>query len=138
MVDIWDKEKRSEVMSLIRSKNTKPEMIIRSMLHRMGFRFRLHSRDLPGHPDIIMTKYKSVIFVHGCFWHFHQDCRDGKIPASHRDYWESKLKGNVCRDKESILALNRSGWKTLVVWECEVKKNHPEVQGKILSFLDTD
>jgi len=135
MTDIWPKEKRSEVMSLIRSKNTKPEKIIRSMLHRMGYRFRLHRRDLPGHPDIVLPKYSAVIFVHGCFWHFHENCRDGKIPQSNQDYWRPKLERNARRDDECLARLQRAGWNTLVIWECEVRKCLPEVQERIQSFF---
>ena len=136
MADIWSEEKRSEVMSLIRSKNTKPEKIVRSMLYYMGLRFRRHRRDLPGRPDIVLPKYGLAIFVHGCFWHFHQGCRDGKIPQSNQDYWEPKLKRNVKRDKDSLAALKDAGWNTLVIWECEVKKQLPQVQLKIIGLLN--
>jgi DNA mismatch endonuclease (patch repair protein) len=122
-------------MSLIRSKNTKPEKVIRSMLHRMGYRFRLHRRDLPGHPDIVLPKYRAAIFVHGCFWHFHQNCRDGKIPQSNQDYWKPKLERNARRDEEGVAALQRAGWNTLVVWECEVRKSLPELQERIQLFF---
>jgi DNA mismatch endonuclease (patch repair protein) len=135
MTDIWTKEKRSEVMSLIRSNNTKPEKVVRSMMHRMGFRFRLHHQDLPGRPDIVLPKYRAVIFVHGCFWHQHKGCRDGKIPQSNYDYWEPKLKGNARRDEENLAALENAGWNTLVIWECELKKSLPGVQERIRSFL---
>lgn len=135
MTDIWPRKKRSEVMSLIRSKNTKPEKVIRSMLHRMGYRFRLHRRDLPGHPDIVLPKYRAAIFVHGCFWHFHQNCRDGKIPQSNQDYWKPKLERNARRDEEGVAALQRAGWNTLVVWECEVRKSLPELQERIQLFF---
>jgi len=135
MTDIWAKEKRSEVMSLIRCKNTKPEKVVRSMLHRMGYRFRLHRRDLPGQPDIVLPKYRAAIFVHGCFWHFHQNCRDGKIPLSNQDYWRPKLDRNARRDEESVAALQRAGWNILVVWECEVRKSLPELQEHIQLFF---
>lgn len=136
MTDIWPKEKRSEVMSLVRSRNTKPEKAVRSVLHHMGIRFRLHRRDLPGRPDIVLPKYRSVIFVHGCFWHFHQNCRDGKIPRSNQDYWKPKLERTIRRDNEALAALRNAGWSTLVIWECEVRKNLPEVQDRILTFLN--
>ena len=136
MTDIWPKEKRSEVMSLVRSRNTKPEKAVRSVLHHMGIRFRLHRRDLPGRPDIVLPKYRSVIFVHGCFWHFHHNCRDGKIPWSNQDYWKPKLERTIRRDNEALAALRNAGWSTLVIWECEVRKNLPEVQEKILTFLN--
>lgn len=111
-------------MSRIRSKDTKPELKVRSALHQMGFRYRLHRRDLPGCPDIVLPKYRTVIFVHGCFWHRHDSCRDGKIPETSREeYWEEKLEGNVRRDKRNLAALRKSGWRTLVIWECDVKKD---------------
>jgi DNA mismatch endonuclease (patch repair protein) len=122
MVDTITPEKRSWVMSRIRSKNTKPEMRVRSLLHMMGYRFRLHRKDLPGKPDIVMTKYKAVIFVHGCFWHHHNKCRDGKLPKSKLDYWEPKIKKNVERDKEHIKDLKFQGWKVFTIWECQTKK----------------
>lgn len=135
MTDIWAKEKRSEVMSLIRSKHTRPELIVRSMLHRMGFRFRLHRRDLPGEPDIVLPKHKSAIFVHGCFWHFHKNCRDGKIPQSNQEYWRPKLEGNARKDEQALSALRADGWNTLVIWECELRENLTEVQERVEEFL---
>lgn len=135
MTDIWSKEKRSEVMSLIRSKHTRPELIVRSMLHRMGFRFRLHRRDLPGEPDIVLPKHKSAIFVHGCFWHFHKNCRDGKIPQSNQEYWRPKLEGNARKDEQALSALRADGWNTLVIWECELRENLTEVQERVEEFL---
>jgi len=135
MTDIWSKEKRSEVMSLIRSKHTRPELIVRSMLHRMGFRFRLHCRGLPGEPDIVLPKHKSAIFVHGCFWHFHKNCRDGKIPQSNQEYWRPKLEGNARKDEQALSALRADGWNTLVIWECELRENLTEVQERVEEFL---
>ena len=137
MTDIWPEAKRSEVMSLIRSKDTKPETVVRSMLHRMGHRFRLHRRDLPGHPDIVLPKHRVVIFVNGCFWHSHKNCRDGKMPRSNQDYWRPKLERTVRRDAESVAALQRDGWKTLVIWECEVRKSLPELPVRVQFFLDS-
>ena len=134
-MDIWSKEKRSQVMSHIRSKDTKPEMAVRSLLHRMGYRFRLHKRDLPGCPDIVLPKYKSVIFVHGCFWHLHEGCRDGTVPKTQHEKWKLKLERNVERDELHYEELQKMGWKVLVVWECEVEKQLDMVKYKIVDFL---
>ena len=122
-------------MSHIRSKDTKPEMAVRSLLHRMGYRFRLHKRDLPGCPDIVLPKYKSVIFVHGCFWHLHEGCRDGTVPKTQHEKWKLKLERNVERDKLHYEELQKMGWKVLVVWECEVEKQLDMVKYKIVDFL---
>ena len=121
-MDIWSKQKRSEVMSKILGKNTKPEMVLRSALFKEGFRFRIHRKDLPGKPDIVLSKYKTAIFVHGCFWHFHKDCKEGRIPSSNSKYWEEKLNHNVIKDKLNIEALQKDGWKVYIIWECEIEK----------------
>ncbi len=130
-MDIWTPEKRSEVMGKIRSSNTKPEILVRKALHQLGYRFGLNKKSLPGKPDIVLTRYNTVIFVDGCFWHFHQDCRDGKIPQKNRDYWEPKLKKNKKRDEQNSKALAELGWKILTIWECDIKKDF----SKILEFL---
>lgn len=122
MADTVTKEQRSLNMSLIRSKETKPEVFARSILHRLGFRFRKHVRQLPGKPDIILPKYKTAIFVHGCFWHQHKGCKRATIPKSNIDYWIPKLKGNVERDKQHRKNLEELGWNVAVIWECETKK----------------
>jgi DNA mismatch endonuclease (patch repair protein) len=110
-------------MSRIRSKDTKPELILRSALFHIGFRYRLHDKKLPGKPDLVFKKFKTVIFVHGCFWHLHENCRDGRLPKSKLDYWEPKLKKNVERDIIHEENLKSLGWKVVVVWECEILKN---------------
>ena len=110
-------------MSKIRGKNTKPEMILRSQLFRKGFRFRVHQKDLPGKPDIVFPKYKTVIFVHGCFWHFHNNCREGRIPSTNSKYWEQKLIKNKIRDQNNIKSLRKKNWRVIVVWECQIEKN---------------
>lgn len=120
-MDTVSKQKRSEIMSKIGGKNTKPELIIRSILHSLGYRFRLHKKELPGVPDIVLSKYRTVIFVHGCFWHYHDACRDGKIPKSNQSYWISKLLYNREKDKRHTEDLERLGWKAITVWECETK-----------------
>lgn len=118
MVDVYSKSTRSYVMSRIASKDTKPEKIVRSILHRNGYRFRLFSNNLPGHPDIVMPKHRTVIFVNGCFWHQHKRCKLSKNPKSNRSYWEPKLKRNVERDKKQKAQLKKEGWTVIVIWEC--------------------
>ncbi len=108
-------------MSKVRGKNTRPEKLVRSLLHRMGFRFRLHRKDLPGRPDLVLPKYKTVIFVHGCFWHRHPGCKKASTPKSNTAFWEDKFEKNVARDARVAEALRHSGWNVLVVWECELK-----------------
>ncbi len=121
MVDIISEERRSWNMSRIRGKDTKPEIIVRSMLHRMGYRFRLHRKDLPGKPDIVLTKYNTVIFVHGCFWHQHMGCKYAYKPKSRREFWEGKLRKNIERDSLHYEKLGKAGWLVLTIWECEAK-----------------
>ena len=135
MADIWSKEKRSYVMSRIRSKDTSPEKKVRSLLHQMGYRFRLHVKRLPGQPDIVLPKYKKVVFVHGCFWHLHKGCRDGTIPKTQHEKWKTKLERNVERDKVHMRQLRKRGWKAIVVWECEVEKRIGRIERKITCFL---
>lgn len=120
-MDVFSPEKRSQVMSRIRSKDTKPEKIIRSILHKLGFRFRINRKDLPGKPDIVLPKYRIVIFVHGCFWHQHEGCPRSKKPTSNAQYWNPKLKNNVLRDEKNILELEESGWRVFILWECQIK-----------------
>jgi DNA mismatch endonuclease (patch repair protein) len=110
---------RSENMRAIRGKDTKPEMAVRSLVHRLGYRFRLHKADLPGRPDLAFPARFKVIFVHGCFWHSH-GCKSGLIPNSNRDFWLPKLRRNEARDRSSLEALVQLGWKALVIWECEL------------------
>jgi DNA mismatch endonuclease (patch repair protein) len=113
-------------MSRIRSKDTKPELLVRSLLHKRGYRFRLHRKDLPGKPDIVLTKYKTVIFVHGCFWHGHNKCKDFIIPKTNTVWWVKKIKRNKQVDTRNIALLKKSGWKTLVVYECRLTKKKVE------------
>ena len=118
MADVFSPEKRSQVMQKIRSKNTKPEIVIRQAIHRLGYRFRLHDKSLPGNPDIIMPKYHTVIQVRGCFWHGH-DCKDGHIPKSRKEYWEPKIRATIERDEKNDHKLRKDGWKLIIVWECQ-------------------
>ena len=108
-------------MSAIKSKNTKPEIKVRKVLHSMGYRFRLHSKDLPGSPDIVLPKYKTVIFVHGCFWHRHENCKYASTPKTRQEFWETKFRENINRDKINQENLSSKGWKIIIVWECEIK-----------------
>jgi DNA mismatch endonuclease, patch repair protein len=130
-MDIWSKEKRSKVMSNIRSKNTKPEIKLRSILHKRGYRFRIHRKDLPGDPDIVMPKYNTIIFVNGCFWHKHKNCIDGHIPKTHSEKWELKLNRTVERDKLRETKLKEMGWDVIIVWECELEKKADKVIERI-------
>ena len=121
MADHLTREKRSWNMSRIRSKNTKPEIIVRSLLHRMGYRFRLHRKNLPGKPDIVLKKYKTVIFVNGCFWHRHKGCKRCTTPSTNQDYWLKKFERNIDNDRMYKKALKKEGWKVIIVWECETQ-----------------
>ena len=121
-MDTLTKEKRSWNMSRIKSKDTKPEMQVRSALHRAGYRFRLHVKDLPGKPDIVLPKYKTVIFVHGCFWHRHKGCSNATMPSTNQELWKKKFQQNVERDKREQAELKKLGWKVIVVWECKAEK----------------
>ena len=114
-------EARSRNMAAIKSKNTKPEIEVRKMLHALGYRFRLHRKDLPGKPDIVLPKYKIAIFVNGCFWHQHENCKHARFPKTNRDFWKKKLEGNKLRDKLKQSQLKDLGWKIINVWECEIK-----------------
>ena len=125
-------------MRQIRSTNTKPEMIVRSLLHKHGYRFRLHRKDLPGKPDIVLQKYRTVIFVHGCFWHRHHNCKYASIPKSNVEYWISKFKKNANRDSEIYNMLRNLDWNVIIVWECEL--GNPEalirrIDSELVSYL---
>lgn len=133
-MDTFTKQKRSEVMAKIRGKDTKPEKIVRSLLHQMGFRFRLHNKMLPGKPDICLPKHETVIFVHGCFWHNHTKCKGGRLPKSNLEYWQPKIQRNVERDKMRQRSLRKLGWKVIVIWECELKAEN-RLRSKIQKSL---
>jgi len=109
-------------MSKIRSKDTKPEKTLRSALHKLGYRFRIHKKDLPGKPDIVLSKYHTVIFVHGCFWHYHSECHEGRIPDTNSAFWSDKISKNVARDLKNQNELRKEGWKVITIWECEIEK----------------
>jgi len=120
MADVHSQETRSKNMAAVSGKNTKPELMIRKALHRLGFRYRLHDRKLPGKPDLVLPKYKAVIFVNGCFWHRH-DCHLFKWPSTRKEFWREKIEGNKTRDIEAVKQLRSAGWRVLTVWECALK-----------------
>lgn len=120
MTDTVSPAQRSRNMARVRNRNTAPELLVRKTLHHLGYRFRLHRKDLPGCPDIVLPKYRTAIFVHGCFWHGH-DCRRGRRPQTHTEFWNAKLDKNLARDAAGRRALEALGWSVLVVWECETR-----------------
>jgi DNA mismatch endonuclease, patch repair protein len=133
-MDVFSTAKRSEIMSHVRGANTKPERRVRSILHRLGYRFRLHKKELPGTPDIVLRARRSVIFVHGCFWHRHKGCGDASMPRTRISFWKTKLSDNVMRDARTMSALRRMGWRCLVIWECELRQEGVVVR-KLRAFL---
>jgi DNA mismatch endonuclease (patch repair protein) len=133
MVDRLSIEHRSWLMSRIKGKNTKPEIAVRSMLHRMGYRFRIHARELPGTPDIVLPRHETVVLVHGCFWHGHR-CKIGKMPKSRVEYWDPKIEATKARDRRKRRQLRALGWKAIVVWECELK-NPERLRKKLAAAL---
>lgn len=135
MTDVFSKSKRSEVMSRIKGQNTKPELVVRSLLHRLGYRFRLHRTTLPGKPDIVLPRFKTVLFVHGCFWHRHKDCRFAYTPKSRTDFWLKKLESNVLRDIKVKSDLETLGWRVITVWECELR-DMDQLSIKIVGALE--
>lgn len=122
MADVHTKETRSYNMSRIRNKDTKPEILVRKFLFSRGFRFRLHEKKLPGKPDIILPKYKTVIFIHGCFWHGHNGCRYFVVPKTRTEWWVNKITGNKTRDSHTEKSLTALGWHTITLWECDLRK----------------
>jgi len=134
-MDKLDPTRRSENMRRIRSKDMKPELVVRSLAHQLGFRFRLHRRELPGSPDLVFPRHRKIVFVHGCFWHQHSGCREGRVPNTRKEYWEPKLARNRERDNANLAALGQAGWSTLVIWECETN-NTEALATRLRSFLD--
>ena len=128
-------EQRSRNMSAIKSKNTKPEIKVRKLLHSMGYRFRLHSKDLPGSPDIVLPKYKTVIFVHGCFWHRHENCKYASNPKTRKEFWNKKFTENKKRDSEIQEKIKNLDWRSVVIWECETK-NIENLREKIIDVFN--
>lgn len=132
MADVHTKKQRSYNMSRIKSRDTKPEMLVRKFLHAKGFRYKLHDKKLPGKPDIVLPKYKTVIFVHGCFWHGHTNCKYFKIPQTRTEWWTDKINTNIANDTKAIKAIKKDGWKLITIWECALK---PAKVEKTLSTL---
>jgi len=123
-------ELRSRIMRAVKSGDTAPEMLVRSLAHRMGYRFRLHRKDLPGKPDLVFPRLRKAIFVHGCFWHGHDCARGARVPKANRDYWIRKIARNRERDMKHLEELSEAGWKSLVIWECELSERHSSAQIK--------
>ncbi len=139
-MDVVNKQTRSKMMSNIKSKNTKPELTIRSLLHQKGFRFRIHDKNLPGKPDIVLKKYNAVIFIHGCYWHRHENCKLASTPRQNVEFWNKKFSDNMRRDSEVFYQLKLLGWRTAVIWECSIrdKKNLPDYVDRLVSWLQSD
>jgi DNA mismatch endonuclease, patch repair protein len=135
MVDTISEERRSWNMSRIKGRNTGPELRLRSLLHRAGFRFRLHAKDLPGKPDIVLPKYHTAIFVHGCFWHRHEGCRNATTPSTRTEFWQDKFDENVERDRRNRAALERAGWTVITVWECDLKADADRIVEQLSTEL---
>jgi DNA mismatch endonuclease, patch repair protein len=131
MADTISVERRSWNMSRIAGRDTKPELLLRSLLHRAGFRFRLHVKDLPGKPDIVLAKYRIAIFVHGCFWHRHQGCRNATMPSTRPEFWAAKFEGNIERDARNTAVLEEAGWTVIIVWECDLKSDPSAVVSRL-------
>lgn len=134
MADVHSKEQRSYNMSRIKGKDTKPEMLVRKFLFSKGFRYRIHVKDLPGKPDIVLPKYKTVIFVHGCFWHGHKGCKYFVMPKTRTEWWTEKINKNIANDQKNYQLLTEKEWKILNVWECELKKG--KIEEALSSLLD--
>ena len=126
---------RSEIMRRVRSTDTTPELIVRKLTHSLGFRYRLHKKELPGKPDLVFSGKRKVIFVHGCFWHGHKCKRGNRLPKKNREYWTKKISANIKRDKSHVEELNKAGWSVLTIWECEIK-DQDVLARKIVEFLN--
>lgn len=135
MADYLSKERRSWNMSRIRGFDTAPERKLRSCLHKLGFRFRVHEKKLPGKPDVVLSKYRTVIFVHGCFWHRHDGCKHAATPKSNESFWLEKFRGTLERDKRNSEALKKLGWQVLIAWECEINTNADQVAQQVACRL---
>ena len=136
MSDIFSQTKRSDIMSKISSKDTKPESLVRKFLFSKGFRYRINVKTLPGKPDIVLPKYKTIIFVNGCFWHGH-NCKKGKLPSSNTDFWKEKISNNKSRDAKNSDLLVKLGWKVIIIWQCEISKidNRTKILNKLLEDI---
>lgn len=134
MPDVFQPKERSRIMAKVRGEDTSPERLVRSLVHQMGYRFRLHRKDLPGKPDIVLPRHRKVIFVHGCFWHQHEGCPHAARPTSNTEYWNKKLDRNMIRDREHLQKLEYLGWNVLIVWECETRDREKLLE-KLKGFL---
>jgi DNA mismatch endonuclease (patch repair protein) len=138
MADVHDKATRSRNMASIKSKDTKPEMLVRKFLHARGLRYRLHDKALPGKPDLVLPKYKTVIFVHGCYWHKHEGCKYFVVPKTRTEWWMNKINSNVANDAKAMDALKKEGWEVIIIWECELKsKKTNETLTKLFGRITT-
>lgn len=135
MADVHDRKTRSYNMSRIKGKNTKTELLVRSYLHRQGFRFRIHVKDLPGKPDIVLPRYNTIILIHGCFWHGHKGCKDFVMPKTRTEWWTAKINRNRENDAKHRKALKKLGWKVIEVWECGLKRRTEKVLGKVVEGI---
>lgn len=135
MTDTVDKATRSRMMARVRCQDTRPEMLVRSGLHRLGFRFRLYARDLPGRPDLVLRKYSAAVFVHGCYWHRHEGCRYATMPATRPEFWQEKFEANVRRDRRHQKMLREAGWGVFVIWECALRREPGEAVEKLAGLL---
>ena len=137
MPDVFTEQKRSHIMRKIGPKDSVPERFVRSMVHRLGYRFRLHRRDLPGTPDIVLPRHRKVIFMHSCFFHGHKRCKRASLPTTRRRFWQQKIEGNAKRDRSNYRKLKRLGWGYLVVWQCQIKKSNQDLlESRIREFLE--
>jgi DNA mismatch endonuclease (patch repair protein) len=134
MADVHNKATRSYNMSQIKGKDTKPEMLVRKFLHAQGFRYKLHDKSLPGKPDLVLPKYKTAIFIHGCFWHGHAGCRYYVVPKTRTEWWLNKINGNIVNDLKAETALKGRGWRIITIWECELKS--PTIENTLNSLLN--
>jgi DNA mismatch endonuclease, patch repair protein len=134
MADVHSKATRSYNMSQIKAKNTRPEMLVRKFLHAHGYRYKLHDKTLPGKPDIVLPKYKTIIFIHGCFWHGHAKCKYYVVPKTRTDWWLNKINTNKANDEKAVKGLKKDGWKVIVIWACKIK---PNLEGPTLQRLLT-
>ncbi len=135
MVDVFEEPKRRYIMSRVGSRDTAPEVAVRSIVHRLGYRFRKHRSDLPGNPDIVLTRHRTVIFVHGCFWHGHPGCKRAARPSSNTGFWHAKLDANIRRDRRNQRKLRQMGWKVMVVWQCRLRDKQ-KLTTRIKRFLE--
>lgn len=135
MADVHTKEIRSYNMSQIKGKNTKPEMLVRKFLFANGYRYKLHDKTLPGKPDIVLPKYKTVIFVNGCFWHGHKNCKYYVVPKTRTEWWLNKINGNISNDEKAYKALKKEGWKIITIWGCDLKPKHADKLNALIKSL---